>query len=115
MTEREEGIFASRLKAARELRGLTQEGLAKKIDSPPSLISHYESGSRKPSYDNLRDLCAALRVNSDYFLGLSKQPFDALRGGAFVVDPIYHISQKLTDDNRNLAADFLKLLVARQP
>lgn len=106
--------FAERLKAARDLRRLTQEGLARKVELPPSQIGHYEAGTRKPSYDNLRDICRALRVNSDYLLGLSATPFDALRGGAYMIDPIYTIAQKLSDDNRETAEDFLRLLLKRE-
>lgn len=106
--------FAKRLRSAREMRKLTQSELATKADLPPSQVAHYESGSRKPSYDNLRDLCHALRVNGDYLLGLTKQPFDALRGGAYVVDPIYQTAQKLSEQNRSVAEDFVRLLHKRQ-
>lgn len=106
--------FADRLKSARELRRLTQEALAAKAELPPSQISHYESGARKPSYDNLRTFCQVLRVNSDYLLGLSATPFDALRGGAFVVDPLYTAAQKLSDEHRQIVQDFAALLLKRQ-
>lgn len=107
--------FADRLKAARELRRLTQDGLASKMGLHPSQIGHYEAGTRKPSYDNLKAFCRALRVNSDYLLGLNETPFDALRGGAFVVDPIYTLAQKLSDENRQTVEDFLHILLKRQP
>lgn len=106
--------FCDRLKAARELRRITQDRLAEKMGLPPSQISHYEAGSRKPSYDNLRSFCQVLRVNSDYLLGLSETPFDALRGGAFVVDPIYAMAQKLSADNRETVEDFLRMLLKKQ-
>lgn len=108
-----DNAFADRLRSAREMRKLSQEGLAAKLEMQPSQVAHYEAGRRKPSYDNLRQFCEALRVNSDYLLGLSKTPFDALRGGAFVVDPLYQLSQKLSDADRGLAKDFLRLLVER--
>lgn len=110
----QDATFAERLKSARELRRLTQDRLAEKMGLPPSQISHYEVGSRKPSYDNLREFCRVLRVNSDYLLGIGATPFDALRGGAFVVDPIYTLAQKLSDENRETAEDFLKALLRRQ-
>lgn len=81
----------------------------------PSQVGHYEAGTRKPSYDNLRTFCQVLRVSSDYLLGLTQTPFGALRGGAFVVDPIYQLSQKLSAANYETAEDFLKMLVKRQP
>ncbi len=106
--------FAGRLKAARELRRMTQDDLAARVEMHPSQIGHYEAGTRKPSYDNLRTFCGVLRVNSDYLLGLTETPFDALRGGAFVVDPIYQLSQKLTAANYETAEDFLRMLLKRQ-
>lgn len=114
MSASQKSVFPARLRAARELRRLSQSDLATKVGVPPSQISHYESGSRKPSYDNLRACCQALRVNSDYLLGLTETPFDALRGGAFVVDPLYQLSQKLSDSNRQTVEDLLRTLLKRQ-
>lgn len=71
--------FAVRLKQARETRHLTQEALAEKVGLHPSHIGHYEAGTRKPSYDNLRDLCLALRVSGDILLGLTSAHVSALR------------------------------------
>lgn len=71
--------FATRLKQAREARRLTQEALAEKVGMQPSHIGHYEAGTRKPSYDNLRSLCLALRVSGDLLLGLTSASASALR------------------------------------
>lgn len=62
-------IFRDRLKQAREEQHLTQAELAEKTGLPPSSISHFENGPRKPSFDNLRRLAAALNVTTDYLLG----------------------------------------------
>ena len=62
-------IFRDRLKGTREEKGLTQADLAEKTGLPPSSISHFENGPRKPSFDNLRRLAAALSVTTDYLLG----------------------------------------------
>jgi len=64
-----EGEFAQRLKKAREKRGIGQQQLAEAAFLPPSSISHFESGSRKPSFDNLRRIAAALDVSTDFLLG----------------------------------------------
>src|ERR1700676_4971432 len=53
-------LFQERLKAARNLREWSQEELATKAGMPPSSIGHYESGSRKPSFDTLRKLANVL-------------------------------------------------------
>ncbi len=53
-------LFADRLKAARLLRGWTQADLAARAGLPPTSIAHFEAGSHKPSFDNLRRLATAL-------------------------------------------------------
>ena len=62
-------IFPERLRAAREKRGLTQGELAERAGLQPSAISHFETGTRKPSFDNLRRLADALEATTDYLLG----------------------------------------------
>lgn len=62
-------IFPNRLRRAREYRGLTQGELAERAKLQPSAISHFETGARKPSFDNLRLLADTLDVTTDYLLG----------------------------------------------
>jgi transcriptional regulator with XRE-family HTH domain len=64
-------IFQERLKHARDLRGLSQTQLATNAALPASSVSHFESGARKPSFDNLKRLAGALSVTTDYLLGRS--------------------------------------------
>ena len=61
--------FAVRLVAARNAKGLKQEQLAEKAGMKTAAISHFETGNRKPSLDNLRKLSEALNVTSDFLLG----------------------------------------------
>jgi transcriptional regulator with XRE-family HTH domain len=64
-------IFADRLKAARALRGLNQAELAEATKLQVSAISHFETDTRSPSFDNLRKLADALQVTTDYLIGRS--------------------------------------------
>jgi len=66
--------FGPRLRKARELRGLSQGELARKAGLQPSAVSHFESSSRKPSFENLRRLADALTVSTDYLLGRVDEP-----------------------------------------
>ncbi len=66
--------FPARLKASRELRKLTQAELGQRAGLPSTTISHFESGSRKPSFDNLKRLTRVLAVNTDYLMGVTDQP-----------------------------------------
>jgi transcriptional regulator with XRE-family HTH domain len=64
-------IFSKRLKEVREVRGLSQAELAKKTRLQATAISHFETGARAPSFDNLRRLADALNVSTDYLIGRS--------------------------------------------
>ena len=100
--------FPDRLKAARTLRKMNQTDLAARAGLPSTSISHFEAGSRKPSFDNLRRLAVALQVTTDYLLGLVDDP-----AFSTTADPIYRDSQKLTDDDRDLTRRFLEMLTRR--
>jgi transcriptional regulator with XRE-family HTH domain len=65
-------LFAERLFAAREMRGLSQAELAKLANLQPAAIGHFERDRRKPSFANVRALAKALNVASDYLLGRSE-------------------------------------------
>ncbi len=60
--------FPTILKNCRQDKNLNQTELARKTSLQPSAISHFESGSRKPSFDNLIKLANALEVTTDYLL-----------------------------------------------
>ncbi len=63
-----ENKFPTILKNCRQDKNLNQTELAHKTSLQPSAISHFESGSRKPSFDNLIKLADALEVTTDYLL-----------------------------------------------
>lgn len=109
MTEKLSDIFKDRLRAARDgLRGMSQAELAKATGLPPSSIAHFEGGTRKPSFDNLRKLATALNVTTDYLLGRVDHP-----GMASAADPLYRHGAKLTEQDRALAEDFMRMLAER--
>lgn len=101
-------IFRERLKSARDLRSMNQADLATKAGLPSTAISHFESGTRKPSFDNLRRLAIALEVTTDYLLGLAETPTLSVES-----DPLFRDGQNLTDRDRDLARDIVKLLAER--
>jgi transcriptional regulator with XRE-family HTH domain len=101
-------IFMQRLRAARDLRQWSQSELATRAGMPPSSIAHFETGTRKPSFDTLKRLANALEVTTDYLLGRVQEP-----GLAEAGDPLYRDMGKLSDKDRELAKDFLKMLAGR--
>lgn len=61
--------FAARLLMARHHMKLSQEGLAERAGMKGAAISLFETGARRPSFDNLRKLADALSVTADFLLG----------------------------------------------
>jgi len=101
--------FKSRLRAARDMRGWSQADLANQTKLPPSSIAHFESGSRKPSFENLRRLAISLEVTTDYLMGRVEEPSMAEAG-----DPLYRDVSKLSAQDRELAKNFLEMLARRK-
>jgi transcriptional regulator with XRE-family HTH domain len=101
-------IFQERLKAARDLRHLSQTDLAAKAELPASSVSHFESGARKPSFDNLKKLATALNVTTDYLLGRSDTPTASSTAGQ-----IHRDMHKLNADDLKLTEAFVEMLIQR--
>lgn len=102
-------IFSTRLVAARKKRGFNQEELANKAGLKPAAISHFETDSRKPSFDNLKKIADALDVTSDYLLGRTDDP----EGFAEANVAFRHGFEKLSSDQRDVALDFIEMLAKR--
>lgn len=63
--------FGNILKKIRQDNNLTQEELAKKIDTSRSNIANYENNKNMPSIDILNKLSKIFNVSTDYLLGKS--------------------------------------------
>jgi transcriptional regulator with XRE-family HTH domain len=101
-------IFQERLRTARELRGLSQTQLAANAGLPASSVSHFESGARKPSFDNLKRLASALDVTTDYLLGRSDTPDASATAGR-----LHRDMHKLSADDLKLTEQFVEMLLRR--
>jgi len=102
-------VFPERLKSARDMRKLTQAELGTKASLPSTSIAHFEAGSRKPSFFNLRKLAETLEVTTDYLLGRVSEPSMAEAG-----DVLYRDIGKLSEHNRQIAKNFLKMLTEEE-
>jgi len=101
--------FPSRLKEARGRRGLTQAGLGKEAGLPSTTLSHFESGSRKPSFDNLRRLTRVLGVSTDYLMGIVDTP-EATGAASRIARHL----QNATEDEIQMLEDVAKSLANRR-
>ena len=102
-------IFPERLRAAREMRKLSQLELAERAQLQQAAVSHYESGARRPSLLNLRRLSEALEVTTDYLVGRSDSstllpPSD---------EPLFRDFGRLTLADRELARHLIAQLARR--
>ncbi len=102
-------VFPERLRAARDKRGLNQDDLAIRAGLQPSAISHFETGTRKPSFDNLHRLADALDITTDYLLGRVTE-IDGLAGGG---DKLHRHYNRLTSDDRDFAEGLMELLAKK--
>lgn len=62
-------MFAKRLRALRESRGVSQEEIAGVLSVSASAIGMYEQGRREPDHDKLRALADYFGVSTDFLLG----------------------------------------------
>lgn len=67
-------MFAQRLRIARKRKNITQEELAKRVNTKKTTISNYETKYSTPSNEMLSDIANILEVSTDYLLGRVDQP-----------------------------------------
>ena len=102
-------IFSERLRAARELRKLSQGDLATKTGFQPSAISHFETGNRSPSFDSLKRLADALSVTTDYLLGRTDQA--ALAGPT--AGRLFRHAEQFSEDDLNALESMAEVLARK--
>ena len=102
-------LFPQRLRSARTARNLSQSELARRAGLQASAVSHFETGTRKPSFDNLKRLADALRVTTDYLLGRS----DLMNASAATADKLHRHYSGLSAEYQEMADDFVQMLVEK--
>src|SRR5580692_6258426 len=101
--------FPDRLRAARSLRNLSQSDLAEKADLQPSPVSHFETGRRAPSFDNLKALSEALQVTTDYLLGRVDEP--GMMGAS--TDKLFRHAENMSSDDLDTLTSFAEMLAKK--
>ncbi|MGY3717143.1 helix-turn-helix domain-containing protein [Sutcliffiella cohnii] len=71
-------MLGKRLRKARMEKKLTQEDLAKLVNTKKTTISNYETGYSSPSNEMLVDLANVLGVTTDYLLGRTESKHDGV-------------------------------------
>ncbi len=101
--------FPQRLRTARTARHLSQSDLARRADLQASAVSHFETGTRKPSFDNLKRLADALRVTTDYLLGRS----DLMETSAATADRLHRHYAGLSAEHQEMTDEFVEMLTRK--
>jgi transcriptional regulator with XRE-family HTH domain len=101
--------FSERLRTERERKGLSQADLAGRSGLQPSAISHFETGNRDPSFDNLRKLADALSVTVDYLLGRTEEP----KGASKLVSNLFRDFNAMSADDQESFVQFAAILAAK--
>lgn len=64
--------FATKLKGLRDIRGWSQEELAKRLKVSRSTIGNYEQGTREPRFEDLEAIADVFNCPMSYLLNDSK-------------------------------------------
>lgn len=102
-------LRGDRLRAARLLRGFTQEELAELLGAGQSQINRYEKSKANPRTDILVKMSQELQVTADWLLGLVDEPTKTLAEqelspdefqllSAFRKGDVKHILRIVSDD-----------------
>ena len=101
--------FPEALRAAREEKRLSQTDLAERTGLQPSAISHFETGKRAPSFENLKRLADALSCSVDYLLGRTEEP----RSSGPLVEQLFRHFNQMSAADQDSFAQFAAMLAAK--
>jgi transcriptional regulator with XRE-family HTH domain len=91
--------FSEILRKTREDKQLSQTDLAARSGLQPSAVSHFETGRRAPSFENLQRLADALSISIDHLTGRITQPSAS---GPTALKLIEHFEKLSASDQESL-------------
>ena len=102
-------IFSARLREMREHRNLKQSELAERAGLQAAAVSHFETGRRAPSFDNLRRLADTLNVTTDYLMGRADEPVSSGPN----IDKLFRSAGEMSEADLEALADFAEILATK--
>ncbi|MBM3210885.1 helix-turn-helix transcriptional regulator [Candidatus Poribacteria bacterium] len=105
---------AERIKSRRTELNITQTQLAKSASLTPAAISQFESGLRKPSFGALSKLANALKVTTDYLLGMKRASYEDILADP-KVSVMFRGIMNLSEKDKNAMLEFYEFLKSRNP
>ena len=98
--------MGARLRQAREYLGLSQEAVAEALGVPRASVSAMESGRRKVSSLELRDLAHLYQRPLDWFYGSEAEPIPEDE----TVSALFHATRDLTAEDKEQVLRFAEFL-----
>jgi transcriptional regulator with XRE-family HTH domain len=80
-------VLASNIRAQRKARGLTQEGLAEKVNTAPTYIAMIESERRTPSFKMIERIAEVLKI----------EPTELFSGKNYPIESASEIKEELME------------------
>jgi len=108
MTKKKAG-FSEHLQQIRQSKGLSQTDLAQRTGLQPAAISHFETGRRTPSFDNLIKLAEALGVSMDYLFGGGNEHASTASG------KLLQDFERLSLRDQDLVQEMIQILLSKYP
>jgi len=102
-------IFAGRLRTARVHRKMSQSELAEAAKLQPSAVSHFETGRRSPSFQNLKALSDALEVTTDYLIGRT----DDFKNSSAVSLKLLRHAEKMSHEDLETLTSMAKMMAKK--
>lgn len=91
--------FSERLKDLRKQAGLTQVGVAEKLEISQPAYASWERGVKKPTQENLVKIAQVLNVSVDYLVGNSEEKSDELDN----IELLFRMNSKgLSDEEKKV-------------
>jgi transcriptional regulator with XRE-family HTH domain len=112
--DKEQEILGQRLRDAREYLGLSQEFVAEQLSVPRASISAMETGKRKVSSLELKQLARLYKQTVEYFLGEEEMlPQGQPKDEALLA--LYRTTKDLSSEDRQQVLRFAQFLRASGP
>ncbi len=108
MSQEELALYiGEQIKNLRERKGLTQQGLADKLDVSRQAVSRYEKGLRKANQDTLFELSRILNCSIDDFFPKNQQNEKPIHLAA-------HLDGDLTDEEWQDLLDYAEYIRSKR-
>lgn len=112
--DKEQEILSQRLRDAREYLGLSQEFVAEQLGVPRASMSAMETGKRKVSSLELKQLARLYKQTVEYFLGEEEMiPQGQPKDEALLA--LYRTTRDLSSEDRQQVLRFAQFLRASGP